>query len=132
MNLRRGFSLLEITVVMLVMGMTITALLQMFEWSHLRYREISRAWQLRACLAESRIWLRNKIADAEFAAINTANLSDSLKLPEHCFVSDLKITGHDDFTWLIKLVICDDRNQNGRQDPDELHNRLFCFRRRSA
>ena len=73
MNLRRGFSLLEITVVMLVMGMTITALLQMFEWSHLRYREISRAWQLRACLAESRIWLRNKIADAEFAAINTAN-----------------------------------------------------------
>ena len=132
MSFRRGFSLLEITLVMLVMGLTITALLQMFEWSHMRYREISRGWQLRASLAESRIWLRDKVFAAEIAAITITNLTNSLKLPENCFINNIKVTSHDEATLMIKLDICDDKNRNGQPDSNELHSRLFCFRRRSA
>lgn len=129
---RRGFSLLEISLVIFIMGLTITALLQMFEWSHMRYREISLGWQQRAGMAEIRVWLRDKIGAAETAKLDAASLNSSVKLPSGYFVSQLKITRHDADTCFIKLDLCEDRNHNGKAEEQETTSRLFCFRRRSA
>lgn len=132
MSLRRGFSLLEISLVIFIMGLTITALLQMFDWSHLRYREISRSFRQRVGMTEIRVWLREKIGEAEMSSVTAANLNKSLKLPEGYFVNDLKATQHDNDTWFIKLDLCEDRNHNGKAEEYETLSRLFCFRRRSA
>ncbi|MDD3145795.1 MAG: prepilin-type N-terminal cleavage/methylation domain-containing protein [Candidatus Riflebacteria bacterium] len=132
MTCRRGFSLLEITLVIFIMGLTITALLQMFEWSHMRYREISRGWQQRAGMAEIRVWLRDKVIAAETGSLNATNLNQAVKLPAGYFVNDLKLTQHDPETWFIRLDLCEDRNRNGLADNTETTPRLFCFRRRST
>lgn len=128
----RGFSLLEISIVIFIMGLTVTALLQMFDWSHLRYREMSRNWQQRAGLAEIRVWLRQKAAASEVTGLDAAGVNHSVKLPPGFFVDSLKVIEHDSSTWFIRLQLCDDRNLNGKADKNETTSRLFCFRRRSV
>lgn len=132
MTRRRGFSLLEISLVIFIMGLTITALLHMLEWSNMRYREVSRNWQQRAGMAEIRVWLREKIGAAEAATLDAKSLNNSVKLPAGYFVNNLKVTQHDTETWFIKLDLCEDRNHNGKAEENETTSRLFCFRRRSA
>jgi prepilin-type N-terminal cleavage/methylation domain-containing protein len=132
MILRKGFSLLEITVVMLIMGLTITALLQMFDWSQMRYSEISRGWQRRAGLTEVRLWLRDKIIHSDFDNISAENLANAVRLPAGMHIAKLKMREHNDNTWFITLDYFDDRNRNQKADPGEAATRLFCFRGRSA
>jgi prepilin-type N-terminal cleavage/methylation domain-containing protein len=132
MKNRAGFSLLEISIVIFIMGLTITALLQMFDWSHARYRQISRSWQERACLSEIRIWLRNSIMRAEPASINLKNLREAVKIPDGFLIDQLQLIAHDELTCFVRIGFADDLNRNGKTDAGEGSTRLFCFRRRSA
>ena len=132
MTFKKGFSLLEISIVIFIMGLTITALLQMFDWSHLRYREIAKGWQERACMAEVRLWLRDRIMKSEMEQINLKTLSAAVKLPGNFMLEGLKVMQHDPATYFVRVGYFDDKNRNGRSDKDENANRLFCFRRRSA
>ncbi len=132
MNIRNGFSLLEITVVMLIMGLTITALLQMFDWSQMRYTEISRGWQLRAGLCEVRLWLRDRVIHSASEEINLANLVKAVRLPTNFYISAIKLRQHSDNTWFITVDFFDDRNRNRTADSGETETRLFCFRGRAA
>ncbi len=132
MKLRQGFSLIEISMVIFIMGLTITALLQMFEWSHMRYRAISSGWQQRVGFAEIRVWLREQISAASPEKLDAAAINKAIKLPDHYFVNGLKVTRHDDETWFVQLELCEDRNHNGQAESSETLNRLFCFRRRSV
>ena len=129
---RSGFSLLEITVVMLIMGLTITALLQMFDWSQMRYGEISRGWQRRAGLAEVRLWLRERIIHSEYEQISAGNLARAVKLPVNFYIAGVKLRAHSDNTWFITVDYFDDRNHNKSPDSGETDTRLFCFRGRAA
>lgn len=128
----KGFSLLEITVVMLIMGLTITALLQMFDWSQMRYSDISRGWQKRAGLTELRLWLRDRIIHSESDKITVGNLVQAVRLPAGLRIAGLKLRPHNDNTWFITVDYFDDRNRNGNPDPGESETRLFCFRGRAA
>ncbi len=129
---RRGFSLLEISIVIFIMGLTITALLQMFDWSHMRYREISYGWQQRAGFADIRVWLRNQVNSTDAISLDVTSLNRSVKLPPGYFVDKLKVTKHDETTLFINLELCEDRNRNGKAESGETTSRLFCFRRRSV
>jgi prepilin-type N-terminal cleavage/methylation domain-containing protein len=132
MTYRKGFSLLEITVVMLIMGLTITALLNMFDWSQMRYSEISRGWQRRAGLTEVRLWLRERVINSECDLINAENLANAVRLPQGMRIARVKLREHNASTWFITLDYFDDRNRNQKPDPGESETRLFCFRGRSA
>jgi len=117
---------------MLIMGLTITALLQMFDWSQMRYRSITEGWQQRAGLTEIRLWLRNRVISAECDLISAENLRKSVKLPAGLHIADLRLRPHNADTWVITLDYFDDRNRNGVADSDETATRLFCFRGREA
>ncbi|MEW6711650.1 MAG: prepilin-type N-terminal cleavage/methylation domain-containing protein [Candidatus Riflebacteria bacterium] len=128
-----GFSLLEISIVIFVMGITITALLQMFELGHLRYNAISAGQKLRSGLAEIRVWLRNRVAMAEIEQITVENLQKNVSLADGFRCTDLKISNYDSATYFIQLQLFEDRNRNGNPDPSETgEKKLFCFRRRNT
>ena len=128
-----GFSLLEVSVVIFVMGIAITALLQMFDYGHLRYNAISTGWKGRMALTELRIWLRNKVAVSEIDAITVENIKKLVKLPHNFTVASVNVSGYDTETYFIKLHIFDDRNGDGKVNESETSiKRLFCFRRRSS
>lgn len=129
---KKGFSLLEMTIVILVMGMTITALLQMFDWSHIRYREIAKGWEERAFLAEIRLWLRDRVMHSQVETINIKAVSAAIKAPAHLKLSAVNLTEHDPDTFFVQVGYFDDKNRNGKADSLESASRLFCFRRRST
>lgn len=132
MTSKKGFSLLEISIVIFIMGMTITALLQMFDWSHIRYREIAKGWQERVFLAEVRLWLRERVMQSDLNAIDKKSLSNAIKVPENFKFSEIKLIQHDSATVFIRVSYFDDLNRNGKAENRESSSRLFCFRRRSA
>ncbi len=127
-----GFSLLEVTVVIFVMGLTITALLQMFDFSHLRYRAISKGWQERALMAETRVWLRNRVMNSDVENINLKTFLNEVRIPKGFLIATVEIVRRDGPTLFIKVEYADDINRNGKADPKESTSRLFCFRGRSA
>lgn len=130
---RLGFSLLEVSVVIFVMGITITALLQMFEFGHLRYNAISSGLKTRSTMAEIRVWLRDKVANSQIEAINLNNLHKQINFPGQFRCGDLKISNYDADTYFIQLQVFEDRNSNGKAEKSESsEQKLFCFRRRNA
>ncbi len=129
---KQGFSLLEISIVIFIMGLTITALLQMFDWSHIRYREIANGWQERVFLAEVRLWLRERVMNSEFAVIDKKTLSTAIKAPENFKFAEVDLTQHDPATVFIRVGYFYDQNRNNKAETSESASRLFCFRRRSA
>ncbi|MDN5279125.1 MAG: hypothetical protein PWR01_3090 [Clostridiales bacterium] len=130
---RTGFSLLEVTVVIFVMGLTITALLQMFELGHLRYNSIAQGFESRTNLTELRIWLRDKVARAEIDQITLDNIEREMNFSGQFKLTDLKINNYDQETFFISLMLFEDRNLNNSVDKSENSvQRLYCFRRRST
>ncbi len=132
MKRKTGFSLLEISIVLFVMGLTITALLQMFDFSFMRYRAIANGWRQRAMLAEARIWLRKQVMKENIEQITHANLADSVKAPQGFHFKGIKVTEFESSALFIKIDFFEDLNKNGEPDKGEESSRLFCFRRRSA
>lgn len=128
----RGFSLLEITIAVLVLGLTVTALLQMFEWSHIRYREFTSGWKFNAALSESRIWIRDRIMTSAVNEISPSNLAAAVNLPLHFHVAELRVTNYNENTFFVRIGLFEDRNRNGKADDHETEFRLLCFRRRST
>ncbi len=130
---RKGFSLLEVTVVIFVMGITITALLQMFDFGYLRYNSISSGWQSRSCMTDLRVWLREKVAQASLEQINIENMHKTISFPDKYKLSEVTVSNYDAETIFIKLNLYEDRNSNNLTDKTELSwQRLFCFRRRNT
>lgn len=132
MKAKKGFSLLEVTVAMIVMGMTTVALLNILQWSNGNYKAISTGWRERAMFTDVRTWLRDQILEKNNADINLARLNESVKCPDGYRYNELTVSKHDENTFFVKLGIFEDRNNNGKADSDEITNRLFCFRRRTA
>ena len=130
---RKGFSLLEVSIVIFVMGITITALLQMFELGHLRYNAISSGLKTRSAMTEARVWLREKVANSQIEDINIENLQKTLRLPRNFRCSQLELNNYDSDTYFVQLQIFEDRNNNGKLETTENSDRkLFCFRRRNT
>ena len=129
---KKGFSLLEVTVSIFVMGLTVTALLNLLNWSNMKYIVSATSWKERTCLTEARIWVRNQILNNNENNISLKNMNNDIKCPLGFGYSELKVTKHDDDTFFIKISVFEDRNNNGIADSSEKTDRLFCFRRRSA
>ena len=129
---KKGFSLLEIVISMFVMGLTITALLNVLSWSNKKYNLSSTEWKERTCLTEARIWLRSQILSNNEVDLSLKKLSEAVKCPSGFAYNELKITKHDENTLFIKIGVYEDKNRNGTADSNEITSRLYCFRRRSA
>lgn len=132
MKAKKGFSLLEVTVAMIAMGMTVVALLNILQWSNSNYKSISMGWKERAMFTDVRTWLRDQILDKNNADITLEKLNESVKCPDGYHYKELTVSKHDENTFFVKLGIFEDRNNNGKADSDEVSNRLFCFRRRTV
>ncbi|MGM0598750.1 MAG: type II secretion system protein [Candidatus Rifleibacteriota bacterium] len=129
----RGFSLVEITVVIFIMGITIAGLLQLFDLGHLRYNSIRNGLKSRALLTEIKVFLRNKIACNEIQNISTPNILKAVNFPDLYKLNKLKIDKYASDTYFINISIYEDRNSNKKVDKTEnSFKRLFCFRRRSS
>lgn len=131
MKAKRGFSLLEITVAILIVGLTVTALVNFLDWSILKYRTLTSSWKERACLSDAKNWLRKQITIENQDNLSLKSLNESVSCPSGFAFNELTLIKQDNETFFIKLGIFEDRNRNNMADKDETTGRLFCFLRRS-
>jgi hypothetical protein len=105
----------------------------MFDFGHLRYNSISSGWQARSCLTDIRVWLREKVGQANLAQITIENMHKAISFPDKYKLSKVTVSNYDEETVFIKLNLYEDRNSNNLTDQTELSlQRLFCFRRRNT
>jgi prepilin-type N-terminal cleavage/methylation domain-containing protein len=129
---RNGFSLLEVTVVIFVMGLAITALLQLFQWGHIRYDYLATGWSQRMFMSEARVWFRDKVSSNLIDEITIQNFNKAIISPSKMILSDLKISNYASDSVFIAMESFEDLNRNGKMEPKEKNPvRLFCFRKRT-
>ncbi len=129
---KKAFSLLEVTVSIFVMGLTVVALLNLLSWSNTKYSISATSWKERTCMTEARIWLRKQILQNGITNINLDNLKKNINCPLGFGYNELKITKQDNDTFFVRIGVYEDKNHNGIADNNETKARLFCFRKRSA
>lgn len=129
---KHAFTLLEVTIVLFVMGLTISALLNIFEWSHARYTQAVFGMQEAVFLSDLHTWLREQVISDKINNINVQNLKKAVPLQQNIVLNGVKIKQYGPDTYFIAVEYFSDYNRNKKPDAPEINKRLFCFRRRSA
>lgn len=129
---KKAFSLLEVTVSIFIMGLTVVALLNILTWSNIQYNISSTSWKERTCLTDARIWLRNQIVNNKEENLTLKSLIENVKCPLGFKYNELKYKKQGSSTYFVKISVYEDKNNNGKADSNETLSRLFCFRKRSA
>ncbi len=129
---RKGFSLIEITVVILITGLAMTSLLNLLQWGHIRYAIISDGWKNRSCMTDIRLWLRDRICTSDQTEISLKKLKEQIRFPENFKISNFKVTKYASSTYIISVQAFEDKNRNNKPENSEIiPAKVFCFRRRA-
>lgn len=132
--MKKGFTLMEVVVAILVMGLVSTGLLNLLHWGRLRYHAIDDGWRERDVLKVLHQTLRREISAGRIDSIR--QIPQELErqfpttLPWHCTGIDVRRYASD--TVFVRPNLYIDRNRNGREDPQEaLTAQVWCFRIRN-
>lgn len=132
--MKKGFTLMEVLVAILVMGLVSNGLMNLLYWGRLRYQALDEGWREREVLKSLHQKLRQHVSRGDLDAVaDIARHFDrhfSTPFPLHCTSIDVKSYASD--TVFIKPSLYIDRNRNGHEDPAEkLPAQVWCFRIRS-
>ncbi len=132
--MKKGFTLMEVVVAILVMGLVSTGLLNLLHWGRMRYHAIDDGWRERDVLKALHRTLRSEISAGRLDAIRQIPQQFERQfpttLPLHCTGIDVRPYASD--TVFVRPNLYVDRNRNGREDPQEtLPAQVWCFRIRN-
>lgn len=129
MNVTKGFTLVEVLVSMLIMGMTATGLLQLLDYGGRQYNEIARGWKQRECLSALRRACRQAVAAGNTASLSPAFGESVLEsIDGRLRLGGLTVRPCAPRAWFVQLRLFDDANRNGREDGGEaLPLTTWCF-----
>ena len=132
MNVTRGFTLVEVLVSMLIMGMTATGLLQLLDYGGRQYNEIARGWKQREGLSALRRACRQAVAAGNATALSPSFGENVLgSIDARLRLAGLTVRPSAPRAWFVQVRLYDDTNRNGREDSGEaLPLTTWCFRER--
>lgn len=133
---KKGFSLMEFSVVILISGLTISALLYMLDLSYVHYNFVSKDRVMRSAMSNARVWLRTRVTEKPetntgFPNISESELFQAMGLDGAYFINELKLTAQPGEGYFIRFSLCRDDNKNKKAETDECVSRLFFFRSRT-
>jgi prepilin-type N-terminal cleavage/methylation domain-containing protein len=133
---KQGFSLLELSLVLIISGVTLMALLQMLDLSFIHYKFIDEGFKEAIIMSNARIWLRNQITEKPLSPdgippINDKELIKALALKDNYVVKEFKLTQHKNKGFFVHLALCHHKNKNQEPGKDGSFSQLFYFRSRS-
>ncbi len=117
MKRRTGFSLLEVTIAVFILGLSVTGLLNLIRLGHLRYAALDAGWRERQVVATLHRQFRRAVASGGLA---------SLTLPVN--LTDQGLVRVATWTWapyppeavFVQARLFEDRNRNGRPEATEM------------
>ncbi len=133
MSVTRGFTLVEVLVSMLIMGMTATGLLQLLDYGGRQYNEIARGWKQREGISALRRACRQVVATGNAATLSPTFGERVLeRIDARLRLAGLSVRPSAPRAWFVQARLFDDANRNGREDSGEalpLTTWCFCERR---
>lgn len=129
MKLKKGFTLIELTVALLAMGFTAAALLNMLDFSLLRFNSFNTGRKTEASFTEIRMILREIFTQGNLSGLNRHHLDERLNLPTGFYLKSIQTTPWQNGAF-VNIKIYEDKNRNNAPDPNEISSRLFFFRKR--
>ncbi|MBF0498532.1 MAG: prepilin-type N-terminal cleavage/methylation domain-containing protein [Candidatus Riflebacteria bacterium] len=143
-----GFTLIEVSISLLIMGLAISGLLDLLHWGQLRYTTIERDSRTRMAVAEIRRSVRKAIITGHLPLevrdgklVDTDSLSADHQstqtrpgeLAETLRIASIAVRPYDTQSVFVKLDLFDDLNHDGRiQSVERLPSTVWCFRLRDS
>ena len=132
---RHGFSLAEILISLLILGLSLSGLLAFLRWGQMSYIQLTEGWQSRQFLNQVRLHVRRIVAtrDLDFSSGAYHLLPERLPRGGVLKVQELSIKPGNRETCFATGIFYADLNRNGRQDRREQAIRqTWVFRRRAG
>lgn len=115
-----------------IMGLTVSALLNVFEFGHKRYLQIVFDMREAIFLSDLHLWLRERVLADTLGDISAQSLKQSVPMQKDIVLNGVKVKQYGSDTYFIAVEYFADYNKNKKPDAFETNKKLFCFRRRSA
>lgn len=132
MSHMKGFTLIEVLVSMLIMGLTATSLLQLLTFGGRQYDELARGWKQREGVSALRRVCRQAVTSGNAAALTPAFVGSFLgRLGNRLRLSGFFLRASAPRAWFVQVRLFEDANLNGREDSGEaipLTTWCFCER----
>lgn len=130
-SLTHGFTLIEVLVCILILGLSVTGLLNYLQWGQLHFRVATERWRESASLLGLQALLRKVVTQGVDPGTLPRSYYQSV-LP-HLKIRDMKVAETAPETFFITITFFEDRNANDVFDATEpSFQRLWCYRRRAS
>ncbi len=127
-----GFSLVEVLITMLIMGLSVNGLLSMLHWGSRRYSEIADSWKERQVVSRLGKTLRGLIVTGMPLPSTPEKVRELLPGESQWRISGLETRECPPGAVMVKAVLFRDKNGNGvREVVEEKASHLWCFRGRA-
>ncbi|MBI3038546.1 prepilin-type N-terminal cleavage/methylation domain-containing protein [bacterium] len=130
-----GFTLIEVIVAILIMGLTVQASLDLLHFGLAKYDSLVLGWRTRSSVAYVRKAVRNAISIAPLDAKNFEKTWVSrIKSPDpKVILENLSVKSVPGRTYFVQATFFEDRNGNMNHDRGEdLTSPLWVFRSRTS
>lgn len=129
---KTGFTLMEILISILVLGFSISGLLNFLKWGQTSYLVIAATCHKNLILNDLRDTLRAEIAKGtDMTSSLPKSLVDRIPKGGRFRLARLESKPYGSGAVFVTAVFYEDRNRNGMADQgEERFNRLWCFRKR--
>lgn len=130
-GMRRGFTLVEILISLLVMGLAISGLLDLLHWGQMRYQAIAEQPRIRSAIGAIRRTIRSQVMAGLPVALKDGLPTDLHQPVGTLRIASLSVQAYDGATMFVHADLFDDRNRDGTiQSGETLPGVLWCFRTR--
>ncbi|MFZ2956769.1 MAG: prepilin-type N-terminal cleavage/methylation domain-containing protein [Candidatus Ozemobacteraceae bacterium] len=127
-----GFTLVEVLISLLVMGLAISGLLNLLRWGQARYESLSRSPVTRTAISDMRRAVRNAVATGRLPLeIRDGKLVGNDSTPATLRIASISVRPYDTQSLFVKLDLFEDHNHDGHiQQNEKLQSPVWCFRLR--
>ena len=145
---RSGFTLVEVLISLLVMGLAISGLLDLLHWGQVRYESLARSPGLRMAISDLRRAVRNAVTTGKLPLeirdgrlVDNGSASNSLAsmqlsgdtAPAMLRIASISLRPYGTQSVFVKLDLFEDRNHDNHAQPGEkLQSPVWCFRMRDC
>lgn len=116
----KGFTLLEVLIAILTMGLSVAGILNLFNWGMQKYAQLNGDRSYRVALTSIRREIRTMVSTANFDCLNKAELAGRIAFQEKLGIAEFFAKQYSQESMFVHVRLFQDRNKNEKPDENEL------------
>jgi|GEM_PF-1662151 len=130
---KSGFTLIEVVVSLLIMGISVSGLLNLFQWGQQRYSALTKSWRTRTAVGDFQRFLRQQICSGDIASLSIGLIEkEATFLKSNLRLTSFTVKPYTNGGVFVSAGLYEDFDKNGKVNRgEELPPVLWCFRVRT-